>query len=81
MNTKNYQQQTCYVCGGTMKSGKTTFTVDFGTGVVVIREVPAMVCSQCGMDWINDEMAERIEKMVTDAKEKHSVVEILSMSA
>ena len=71
----------CYVCGGSLKKGETTFTADFGSGVVVIRNVPATVCSQCGMEWIDDEVAGRIEKIVTDAKEKHSVVEVMSLSA
>ena len=35
-----------------LKEGKTTFTVDLGFGVVVVRDVPATVCSQCGADWI-----------------------------
>jgi YgiT-type zinc finger domain-containing protein len=36
--------------------GKTTFTVDLGFGVVVVRDVPATVCSQCGADWISDDI-------------------------
>jgi len=73
--------QTCFACGGTMKPGKTTFTVDFGTGVVVVRNVPATVCSQCGMDWIDDAIAEKIEHIVNEAKSKQSVVEVMSLSA
>ncbi len=72
--------QKCFACGGTMEQGETTFTADFGSGVVVVRNVPATVCSQCGMDWINDDIAERLEKIVNDAKEKHSVVEVMSLS-
>ena len=33
----------CPLCGGEKQPGKTTFTVDLGTGVVVIRDIPAMV--------------------------------------
>lgn len=71
----------CYECGGTMKPGETTFTADFGSGVVVVRNVPATVCSQCGMEWIDDKTAAKIEKIVKEAKDKHSVVEVLSLSA
>ena len=75
------QSQTCYACGGTLEKGETTFTADFGSGVVVVRNVPATVCSQCGMEWIDDDMAAKIEGIVEDAKSKHSVVEVLSLSA
>ena len=34
----------CPLCGGTKKSGKTTFTADMGFGVVVVRGVPATIC-------------------------------------
>ena len=51
MHKQNFKEQkeqpeTCAVCGGSMKQGETTLTVDFGTGVIVVRNVPAVVCSQ-----------------------------------
>lgn len=64
-----------------MKQGKTTFTVDFGDGVVVVRDVPATICSQCGMEWIDDSIAEQAEKIVNEAKNKHSVVGVMSLQA
>ncbi len=69
----------CPLCGGQMKAGKTTFTVDIGSGVIVVREVPATVCSQCGADWIEDDIAERLEKIVEDAHKKHSLVEVTTL--
>ena len=80
MNT-NKTLHTCVMCGGSVEQGETTFTVDFGTGVVVIRNVPAAICSQCGADWIDDNTAARIETIVKEAKEKHSFVEVMSLSA
>ncbi|MEW6239432.1 MAG: type II toxin-antitoxin system MqsA family antitoxin [Chloroflexota bacterium] len=71
MNTK-----TCPDCGGQKQPGKTTFTADLGFGVVVVRNVPALVCSQCGADWIADDVAERLESMVDDARKRHRQVEV-----
>jgi len=39
----------CPLCGGAMRTGMTTFTVDLDFGVVVVRHVPATVCAQCGV--------------------------------
>lgn len=61
-----------------MKNGKTTFTVDLGFGVVVVREVPAIVCSLCGADWLSDNISEQLEKIVDSAKHKHLMVEVSS---
>ncbi len=71
---------TCPLCRGEKQAGNTTFTVDLGFGVVVVREVPATVCSQCGADWIDDAVAEKLEKIVEAAKQKHNLVEITSLT-
>ena len=71
----------CPLCGGIKKAGKTTFTVDLGFGVIVVRDVPATVCSQCGADWIADSVASKLEDIVNSARQKHSIVEITSLSA
>jgi len=36
------------LCGGTKKTGKTIFAEDLGFGIVVVRDMPATVCSKCG---------------------------------
>lgn len=80
MNNKE-QPLSCAVCGGSMMQGQTTVTIDYGTGVLVVRNVPATICSQCGNEWIDDQYAEKIETFANEAKNKHSVVEVLSLSA
>ena len=66
----------CPFCKGTQIDATTTFTVDLGFGVVVVRSVPALVCDQCGSDWIADETAERLESLVETARKNHAMVEI-----
>ncbi len=34
----------CPMCGGRQEQGSTTFTVDKGNMLVVVRNVPAMTC-------------------------------------
>ena len=66
----------CPLCGGEKKSGKTTFAVDLTFGVVVVRQVPALVCVQCGDAWIEDPVAAKLEAIVNEAKQKQAVVEV-----
>lgn len=70
----------CARCGGAMRTGETTFTAELGYGVVVVRNVPATVCGQCGEDWLTDETAETIEIIVSDARKKHSQVEVVGFA-
>lgn len=71
----------CPLCGGQKKAGKTTFTVDLGFGVVVVRDVIATVCSQCGADWIEDAVAAKLEEIVNDARQKQHIVEVTTLQA
>ncbi len=73
---KSAQQDSCPLCGGGKKDGFTTFTADLGFGVVVIRGVPATICSQCGADWLSDEVSAQVEKKVQEAREKRHQIEV-----
>ena len=77
---KKQTAEICPICGGTKQPGTTTFTAELGFGVVVVRNVPASVCSQCGADWIADKEAERIENLVEEAKKKRLQVEVMALS-
>ncbi|MEN8130151.1 MAG: type II toxin-antitoxin system MqsA family antitoxin [Pseudomonadota bacterium] len=73
----NSSENRCPVChGGHEQPGTTTFTVDLGFGVVVVREVPAQVCDLCGTDWIEDPVAEKLERIVERARRNHPVVAV-----
>lgn len=78
MSSKSYPCPVCH--GGHKQPGTTTFTVDLGYGVVVVREVPAQVCDLCGTDWIEDPVAEKLERIVAQAKRSHPVVEVATWS-
>ena len=68
----------CPVCGGEKAPGTTMFSVDLGDGVVVIRSVPAQVCSQCGEEWIDDKTAKDLEEIVEQARKRRHQVEVLT---
>ena len=72
----NQRVGACPLCGGDKESGTTTFTVDLDFGVVVVRDVPALVCAQCGEAWIDDPVAEKLESVVADARVKKAAVEV-----
>ena len=69
----------CPLCGGTKQAGKTTYTADLGFGVVVVRNVPATVCSQCGEEWIDPCTASKLERITDDARQKREQVAVLAM--
>ncbi len=69
----------CPLCGGRKTPGKTTYSVDLGFGVVIIRNVPAMVCDQCGEEWIGPAIASKLGKLVEEARRKKLQVEVMAL--
>ena len=67
----------CPLCEGSKNEGTSTYTVDLGFGVVVVRDVPAKICTQCGEEWIDAPVARSLESIVLAAKAKHSLVEVV----
>ncbi len=67
----------CPSCGGQTQVDKTTYTVDLGSGVVVVRRVPAAICTRCGDEWLGDETVQELEGIVEDAKKRKSQTEIV----
>jgi len=72
-------QSRCPLCGGRKDAGKATYTVDFGPAIVVIRNVPAMVCDQCGEEWIAADTAGCLERLTLDARQRGEQVAIIAM--
>ena len=52
---------------------------DVGSGVVVVRNVKATICSQCGEEWIDNDTAQELENIVTEAREKRLQVEVTTL--
>ena len=69
----------CPLCGGKKIAGKTTFSADLGSGVVVVRQVEATICAQCGEEWIDDATARQLEQIVDDAGARQLEVEVATM--
>jgi YgiT-type zinc finger domain-containing protein len=67
----------CPLCGGEKRSGTTTFAVDLKFGVVVVGEVPAFICTQCGNAWIDDPVVAKLESVVAEARRKQVLVEVM----
>ncbi len=70
----------CAICGDDMSLGTTTFTVDYKNGIIVVRNVSAFVCKQCGETWFDDTTSEQLEQLVKEAQTNHKQFEVLDFS-
>lgn len=72
----------CTICKtGDISDGSTTVTLQRGETTVVIKQVPAQVCEQCGEYYLSDGMTEAVLAMAEEAVRKGAEVEVLRWAA
>ena len=72
----------CVMCKqGETQPGKASVTLQRGETTVIVKEVPADVCENCGEYYLSDAITERILAMAEEAVRKGAEVEILRFAA
>jgi YgiT-type zinc finger domain-containing protein len=54
----------CGICKAETEQRLVTYTEDVNNSVIVIRNVPATVCTECGNIWYAGTVAARLEEIV-----------------
>ena len=60
----------CDLCGGELRAGTTRLDIWRGDELVVITDVPANVCQQCGEAYIAAGVAKRLERFLPQWRDK-----------
>ncbi|BEU87855.1 hypothetical protein TAMA11512_13190 [Selenomonas sp. TAMA-11512] len=68
----------CTFCKGSTREGLSTFTVEIDSSVVVIRNVPSMICEQCGEIYYTTEVMTRMYQIAQLVKDSMSEVAIVN---
>jgi len=70
----------CSLCGASMIEGKIKHIVDLGKQTIIIKDVPALVCHQCGASFLDDEVVEKLEKIVDELLKNKTEIVIANYS-
>jgi YgiT-type zinc finger domain-containing protein len=54
----------CNVCHGKIKFTLTNYTQPYKDQIVIVENVPAWVCEQCGETYFDPEVVERIQDLI-----------------
>jgi len=52
------------MCKGDMISKNTNYILDLDGSIIIIKNVPSLVCNQCGEVFYENEVMKRIEKII-----------------
>lgn len=61
-----------------MEDQLTTFMVDLGNCIVIVRNVPSQVCKQCGEISYTDEVAEQLETIVNSVRSSMTEIAVVN---
>ena len=64
----------CFMCKGYLNDKRTTFMVDIGDCIIIVKNVPSQVCSQCGEVSYNNDVTKQLEGIVNSLRS--SITEI-----
>ena len=73
---------TCLICKtGETKEGSATVTLEKGATTVVLKDVPAEICDNCGEYYLDSEKTARVLELANEAAARRSEVEIVRFAA
>jgi YgiT-type zinc finger domain-containing protein len=73
--------QVCYYCKGTIVKKKIRHIHEWGDRVIIFKDVPAEVCSQCGEVYFEPDMIEAMDNVTMGRQEvEKEMVEVEGVS-
>jgi YgiT-type zinc finger domain-containing protein len=72
----------CTICKqGETLPGRTTVVLERGKTTVVIKDVPAEICENCGEYYLTEEMTAKVMEMAEEAVRHNAEIEVLRFAA
>jgi YgiT-type zinc finger domain-containing protein len=79
LNQKNKNME-CALCKmGTTKSGTVTVTLERNHAIVLIKDVPAEICTNCGHYYLSEEITRIVMAKGNDAVANGAELEVFSL--
>jgi YgiT-type zinc finger domain-containing protein len=77
---QNGTEMECVICkNGTTKKGFATVTLEKGGSVIVIKDVPAQICENCGHYYLDEAITVRLLSIADENYRKGVEVEVIHL--
>lgn len=70
--------ENCFMCKGTMEKKNTTFMVELDNTIIIIKNVPSLVCKQCGEVAYEDDVAGHLEDLVNTVRNTITEITVIN---
>lgn len=72
----------CPVCKiGEMKVGETTVLLERGASIIIIKDVPAFICENCGEKYYDSDVTRQVMQRAEQAVQKGAELEVMRLVA
>jgi YgiT-type zinc finger domain-containing protein len=68
----------CYFCGGKLEARIAMLPFVVGNSVIIIKQIPADVCTQCGEAVMSSDVAKKVDHLLKQARKSCFEVSVLS---
>jgi len=68
----------CVVCKGELIKKEINHIVDLDGHIIIVKNVPAEVCRQCGESFFENQVAVRLEKIIDEIKNNKAEITIVN---
>ena len=70
----------CFMCKGKLEEKNTTFMVELDNCIIIIKNVPSLVCEQCGEVLYSNEVSKQLETLVNAVRNSITEITIINYS-
>lgn len=71
----------CFMCKGHLVNKPTNFLADLGECIVIVKNVPSQVCSQCGEVSYSNEVARKLEEIINLLRRSSTEIAVINYDA
>jgi len=58
----------CFMCKGSLENKLTTFMTELDNCIIIIKNVPSQVCTQCGEISYSNDVAKQLELLINSVR-------------
>ena len=70
----------CVICkNGSTIAGTVSVTIDRDNSIVVVKDVPAQICNNCGQYYLSDSIAEKVFTLASESIARGAEIEVLRL--
>lgn len=71
----------CFMCKGNLVDKLTTFLADLGDCIVIVKNVPSQVCTQCGEVSYSNEVARKLAETINFLRHSPTEIAVINYDA